>query len=196
MSIKLGDEELEYLYKYRPLIGGNATEINKNTLKILENGELYFSKPSRFNDPFDSKVDYDIIATDLELQSYFDRQKFPAQNTNYIIEQVRSGTLDMQELAPKVGSSCADILNVFCLSKNEKNILMWSHYGKDHTGICIGFKVHIWAKSLNIRILPGYAKPVVCGIDNNFLPAVYVEYNDTKPKPYNIFKDDSGTVKK
>jgi hypothetical protein len=49
MKIQPDEIGLSCLYKYRPL--------NINTLKILSRGELYFSKPRDFNDPFDCVVD-------------------------------------------------------------------------------------------------------------------------------------------
>jgi hypothetical protein len=29
---------------------------------------------------------------------------------------------------------------ILCLSRNKKNILMWSHYAKNHEGLCFGFE--------------------------------------------------------
>jgi hypothetical protein len=53
-------------YKYRPLIDDTKSSgINENTLRLLEHGELYFSKPKDFNDPFDCKIEYD---TDISIK--------------------------------------------------------------------------------------------------------------------------------
>lgn len=194
MSIAPGDEKLTCLYKYRPLIGKNDAEIDKYTLKILEDGELFFSKPSVFNDPFDSNVDYVATATEIELRSYF-KNKLPADQIDIVINKINNGTVDINTFAPNGSAEYADLLKIFCLTKNPNNILMWSHYSKNHTGICIGFKVHIFGNSLNLKIKPGFVRPLYQGIDNNLIPAIYVEYDDTKPSPYNIFKSTQDDFK-
>ena len=33
-------------------------------------------------------------------------------------------------------------IEVFCLSQNNNNTLMWSHYADSHKGICIEYKIH------------------------------------------------------
>jgi hypothetical protein len=188
MSINPEDKDREFLYKYRPLIGTPILEINKNTQRLLENGELFFSKPSQFNDPFDSKITFDVNATEPQLRIFFSRvfKEFgrPLSDIDNIIEQIKRDKRKLLEFVPS--NSYADLTNIFCLSRDEKNILMWSHYAKDHTGICIGFKVHIWGNSLNIRIKSGYARPIA-GISNDLLPVVYIDYKNEKPKPYNHF---------
>ena len=31
---------------------------------------------------------------------------------------------------------------ILCFSRNWDNLLLWSHYGASHTGICLGFDIH------------------------------------------------------
>jgi hypothetical protein len=188
MSIKDGDEKRKFLYKYRNLKGASSSEIDDNTRKILENGELYFVKPSQFNDPFDSKIDYDTNADESQLRTYFSRvlPMFgkPLSDVENIIERIKRKEIMLSEFAPS--NKYADLANIFCLSRDEKNILLWSHYAKDHTGICIGFNVHIWGESMNIKVKSGYTNPIA-GFGNNLLPVVYVNYATNKPEPYNHF---------
>jgi len=191
MSIKQGDEYRKCLYKYRPLIGNSSDDINLNTLKLLENGELYFSKPSDFNDPFDAKIDYDSSADENQLRNYFTKikQQFAGTiNSNFdidvLIEKINNGEIDKAMYAPS-NSEYANSTRIFCLAKDEKNILMWSHYAKDHTGICIGIKVNYFQNTLSLKIKNGYVRPIA-GI-NNFIPAIYINYCNDKPKPYNLF---------
>jgi hypothetical protein len=190
MSIKPEDMDRQFLYKYRPLIGTSYSEINQNTLKILKYGELYFAKPSQFNDPFDSKITYDTNANELELRAYFSRilPQFgkSLSDVDIILEKIKRKEINLSDFAP--ANSYADLSNILCLSRDEKNILLWSHYAKDHTGICIGLNVHIWGNSMNIKIKPGYTNPIA-GINNNLLPAVYINYSNDKPEAYNHFTD-------
>ncbi|GHT93812.1 hypothetical protein FACS1894140_6910 [Spirochaetia bacterium] len=191
MSLKPGDEKRAFLYKYRNLIGATPTQIDVNTQKILENGELYFAKPSQFNDPFDSKIDYDTNADETQIRAYFTRvlPTFgrPLNDIDGIITRIKKGEIQLSDFAPH--NPYADLANIFCLSLDEKNILLWSHYAKDHTGICIGFKIHIWGNSMNIQAKPGYANPIA-GFSDNLLPVVHVDYSATKPSAYNHFIHD------
>lgn len=193
MSIKPGDENLKFLYKYRPLADDSCDDkINKNTLKILENGELFLSKPSDFNDPFDSKIDYDNNASEKEIEDFVISQGFQSDIARITINKIKNGELNIRDLSPK---KVEDLLRILCLSKVENNILMWSHYAKDHTGICIGIKVHIYSNSLNIKVLPGYLLPCTDALSKNFIPAKYVDYKNDKPSPVNLFNQDKEKVK-
>jgi len=196
MSIKPEDENREFLYKYRPLIGIDESHINENTQKILINGELYFSKPSQFNDPFDSKIDYDTNANENELRDFFSKllPQFgkSLNDIDNIINKFKTGELNRSDFVPK--NTYSDSNKIFCLSRDDRNILMWSHYAKDHTGVCIGFKVHKGGNSMNIKIKSGYIVPIV-GVDSNMLPVIYINYCTDKPKPYNHFKDDLEKLK-
>jgi len=189
MSIKPEDENREFLYKYRPLIGVDELHINENTLKILEDGELFFNKPSQFNDPFDTKIDYDTNVTEPELRAYYSKVLLDRgeslNNLDTIIDNVKTGKINLVEIAQK--NTQPDFFNIFCLSKDEKNILMWSHYAKDHTGICIGFKVHKKYNSMNIKIYSDCFIPPSTSPDKNLLPVHYINYCINKPKPYNHF---------
>jgi len=193
MSIKPEDENRDFLYKYRPLIGEDESHINEHTLKILEKGELFFSKPSQFNDPFDTKINLDINVTEPELRAYYSRlltqQGEPLNRLDAIIDKVNSGEINLEEIALK--NTQPDYFNIFCLSKDEKNILMWSHYAKDHTGICIGFKIHKKFNSMNIKISSSYTPPPsVADLVSDLVPAIYINYCTNRPKPYNHFKDN------
>ena len=101
------------LYKYRA--------IDKNSLKYLISNEVYFSKTSSFNDPFDGQILPSSLLEDL----------------NNMGIDVSSSPLDRHD------GFLADRLNgfgVFCLSGKNDDILMWSHYADSHKGICFGFK--------------------------------------------------------
>ena len=189
MSIELGDQNLKFLYKYRPLADDSCDcKINKNTLRLLENGELFFSKPSDFNDAFDSKIEYDTSVSSAEITKYLCEQGVDEGVIYNIIGQINQGTLSVSDIISSNGSGYADSLKILCLSKTEKNILMWSHYAKDHTGICVGIKVHFYGNSLNIKVPSGHVLPRTDGLSRNLIPALHVKYKDDKPTSVNIFR--------
>lgn len=114
------------LYKYR--------EDGKDTEKIFTEKTLWFSHPDAFNDPFDCWAN--IQSLDKKSLSYTlaQRNSFDATRALLIQEGLKKFTLyDMKR-------NVKDVLNkigVCCLSKNCRNILMWSHYAHYHQGLCL-----------------------------------------------------------
>lgn len=162
------DEKIEYLYKYRPLYNGdkNNYEFNDHTLSILKNGELYFSKPKEFNDPFDCLfpiLPYEITQKQVlekihskdpesrekrkQLKLYIRDfcKKDIGSYVNYFNSLIKNDSKMLYEL----NRDQSDIFEVCCFSKNFKNILMWSHYADSHKGICIGIKT-IYEENSNL----------------------------------------------
>jgi len=119
----------------------------------LERLELYFSSPALFNDPFDSKIKYNYsLLNDEERNGYiqkllskgkqnFDNSSIPLshQNRVRIIEMMMNDKEKFQAWAEELE---IDIINktigIISFSQHWKNVLMWSHYAKDHSGYCIG----------------------------------------------------------
>ena len=61
------NENLDYLYKFRSLEESNF-DFTKN---ILINNELYFSSPTKFEDPFDCRPRYTIEgAADSQIKEF------------------------------------------------------------------------------------------------------------------------------
>lgn len=83
-----------------------------SAIKIIRGAKLLYQSPTNFNDPFDSY--FGLI--DLEYVS-------------------RTTGFDAKEFIRK----CAINTGILCLSKNNKQILMWSHYADKHNGLCLGF---------------------------------------------------------
>lgn len=132
------------IYKYRDWN-------DKNHKKILFDNELWFSSPSNFNDPYDSVIPlrYDKL-TDKEFltlmkesinlefnkspriikrDEYRKVQKFLKKNKHYKTEFMNI----------KYPIILNQFIKILSLSKIPNNILMWSHYSNNHTGICLGF---------------------------------------------------------
>jgi len=125
---------IDTIYKYINVESG---------IKILKNKTLWFSKPERFNDPYDCyKRLIKITPSAKGIESYVDRNfprikkterdrkiKYYLNNQETLMEDIKQGIKERE-----------DNIGVTCFSKSFNNILMWSHYSDNHTGICIGFK--------------------------------------------------------
>ena len=119
----------------------------------LEKLALYFSSPASFNDPFDSKIKYNYsLFNDEERNGYiqkllskgkqnFDNLSIPLshQNRVQIIEMMMNDNAKFQTWAEELEEDVINkMIGIISFSLQWKNVLMWSHYAKHHSGYCIG----------------------------------------------------------
>jgi hypothetical protein len=123
------------LYKYY--------EVNDFIPKILSGESLKFSCPFDFNDPFESRSCYQIDNT-KEGKRYIReavsrRHKNPSKKiaeTQRLIKRFSTPQPLEDDIAVE---SIVRQVGICCFSELRDSILMWSHYAKEHKGICIGF---------------------------------------------------------
>ena len=136
-------------YKYRPLYKPNrngSRVIHDDTASIFTKSEIYFSAPTDFNDPFDSNLPLHVNdSTDAEWEKYFDEQIEKRPELENPLRNIKDGKLwktnraisenfnEEGRIEIYIGSS------VFCLSKKNNSIPMFSYYADGHTGIAIEF---------------------------------------------------------
>ena len=135
-------------YKYRAMAGEAAKWVER----IVCQHEIYFAPASSFNDPFDLRPPFSLDAS-KEVQSAFyvrvaqkhgSRQSeeelwAEARRTTEISlseASLPSTTFIVQELHTDF---IATQVGVYCVSTKREDILMWSHYGDSHRGICLEF---------------------------------------------------------
>lgn len=170
------------VYKYRTN--------NNYALNILTKGELWFSDPKDFNDPFDCKMEYTIENERRTLEEICLRHGAPKLTSKYTDEQLH--VLLQKSLEEE------SLLRVLSLSEDELNILMWSHYADYHKGFCIGIKTYKYNNTDCIKIESGQIKEkIVIDIEKNLLPLIPVHYSDTMPKArdLSLSKDDIDSIK-
>lgn len=103
------------LYKYLDIEGAKCMISNKN---------LQFTHVSQLNDPFDCHpklIDYSNVP-----------------------EHKLSGMIPKEGLIGKLENDALNLRNdtwLCSLSKVNNSILMWSHYCRNHTGVCIGLDI-------------------------------------------------------
>lgn len=110
------------LYKYY----STATETQLSRAINTLSGRIYFSTPSKFNDPFELSAKVNISTSPL-LKTLSVKEKEAVER----IFRLRPPEAVSAEWREKIG--------ILCLTEDPLNILMWSHYANNHTGICIGF---------------------------------------------------------
>lgn len=141
---------------------------NENLKNSLKNRYFWFSKPTNFNDPFDSNMDclkeFNLTS---KLFCYNDSsQVYPLTNPfEYIKKQTNNfGVLCFTEKTGK-----GDIGD-----EGFNNNHFWSHYAEFHKGIALGFDKSI--------IKTYYSEKISCQAD-----LTKVKY---RTKPINLDKDD------
>jgi len=108
------------------LLSHRFTPINENLISTLVNSQLYFSSIQNLNDPYDCKIDIEGSLKNA-MKAANDEQKIILRvYTREILSQLK-------EKIEQVG--------VVCFSKQLNNKLMWSHYAKNHTGLCLTYEI-------------------------------------------------------
>jgi hypothetical protein len=170
-------EQPEKIYRYR--------DFSEYTVDSLCMDQLYFAKPSSFNDPMDCQPTIESDSDNIELRAILSEfiikrveaktlstlksAKINLQNSNYYASDL-ANTNANDELArisyyatnpeyEEQGMSTEEaenllllceirreILNkyskgVCCFSSSYKSSLLWSHYGGQHHGLCIGYSL-------------------------------------------------------
>lgn len=146
----------KYLYKYR--------EFNENTLTMIHRSEAFYADPMTFNDPLDTKPTIQIDAdhdqhsleeffckwlsgtpkdeeAEKEAKSKIFELKYSARNykhRNHNSEAEYYIALLKNELKVLLYKEISE-LGVFSLSEKWDSPLMWSHYAKQHHGLCFEY---------------------------------------------------------
>lgn len=145
------------LYKYRAF--------SELTVQMLVSDSIFFASPLNFNDPLDSKpcIDPSLSIGKLEeiLKKLHDLRRDNGEETesnpryrnirvpSYLNEGSSETVKEAVERAYRdwyVGEIEYELIKrynkgIFCLSERDDSMLMWSHYGDQHRGICLGYSV-------------------------------------------------------
>lgn len=116
---------------------------DKYTETIFAKNEIHFQKPSKFNDPFDSKIAYPR-GTTIEEQEFLKRN-LPLARPELIEQDINQISKDPSQIEQffndfrQKQDRRRDELGVYCLTTLRDNILMWAHYSDCHEGFCLEF---------------------------------------------------------
>lgn len=153
------------LYKYH--------SINDNLFKILNNQELYFGSPFKFNDPFECKTPEFTTNMD-DLKAY--RNRLLKSREPYIVEFARNLPMNLGSAAQilKMNFEKIKSTGISCFTTDNKNALMWTHYANCHEGVCLEFDIYEDHE-----------------LFSHFLPVKYSKIR----REYNYIKNPSGIYK-
>lgn len=139
----------QHVYKYCSILRAKER---------LLNSSLYFCSHTDFNDPLDCHVDFHTDSTIQELAlhvNHYLAPHLPREMVNGIV----SGSL-MSDDVRKVhfSDNCQEVIKnmgICCFSQNCDHILLWSHYGENHKGVCLRFDI---TKDLDFFVIPSAVK--------------------------------------
>jgi hypothetical protein len=134
------------LYKYKDLSGDGIDHV----VDMLRNNRLWYSSPLHFNDPMDCRCFFNIGNTREEIvfrKAAFLTKRNASPLTDALAEADDEIPSDPQELEHwrtqqiEGHSQRAANSGILCLTSLCDNFIMWTHYAKDHSGVCIQFRV-------------------------------------------------------
>jgi len=133
----------QVLYKFRDWK-------NKYHRRLISKQEIYFPKPSEFNDPFDGNIPIrwdllsfeDCVKKNMELVAITHKNADPKLLREYAIKVTKEKTFWHPDMLakerPEELEKWNSIIGLLSLSSAPDNILMWSHYSMNHTGFVVG----------------------------------------------------------
>jgi hypothetical protein len=148
------------LYKYCPF--------NVFSLRAINEAEIFHASPTQFNDPLDSNPTLDLdISTDDAVRLLSRMLEMSGETSDRIERQINTlrynatepsedepNTPEGEELNLRLLLEM-DILRtlrremaahgVFSLSETYSSVLMWSHYGDHHRGLCLEYDTSLMA---------------------------------------------------
>lgn len=132
--LKEDNRRPEILYKYYP--------VEPWLPKLFTGASIKFSSRTTFNDPLDSHPAYRIDSGQDGRKSVKDaliREGMKGPKLIRELNRVLRRTAEAKSFGPLLGNSTLDQVGILCLTESWENALLWAHYSRSHTGICIGF---------------------------------------------------------
>ncbi len=117
---------------------------------ILTHNQIFFPKPKHLNDPHDCNypLHYDLLEPE-EMQELVLRvlvRARPNWNDEFILDEAnrlwdRGHLTDKEYLrrfCEQATERYREAMGIFSTSRTNCCDVMWAHYGKDHSGFCVG----------------------------------------------------------
>lgn len=127
------------LYRYyKTLLNVETNDL----VALFRDNKIRFSRPN-FNDPFDCKINIDFKKVKEKDIAMFaeslaiTRSHWPGYDFNSEKQKIIR-SFSNSNIKERIQESILEC-GLFCLSELWNSILMWSHYGDAHKGVCVCF---------------------------------------------------------
>jgi hypothetical protein len=146
---------------------------------FLNNWSVAFSRPAYFNDPFDCHPGF-VLQTEEEKAEKIEKMVRARSVSGFDEDERRHRSYaeyyvnweERDSLAQYRDLITHGLFYVTSFTRTQKNVLMWSHYAKEHSGVLVGF-------CENSELLKGRVRPVV--------------YSDERPR-VQLFGNEVGII--
>ena len=123
-------------------------------IDVVANKRLYFCLPSEFNDPFDCKPLISINHSKCRDDSIWYKFLFYLAKTQYpdlpeaevkkhadvaLAKGLHKDPLWLRQINHHL-KELAPMVRICCFSKSPRNMMMWAHYAKNHSGLLFQFR--------------------------------------------------------
>jgi hypothetical protein len=122
---------------------------------VIVQSDLWLASPRSFNDPFDVSAAFLLEGTGAEKRARL-RKSFNAIREGWKkraqrIDQLMSDPKELDRKLHHVFEKNLRECGICCFTTRPRDILMWSHYAKDHSGVVLQFEP---ARSLEVLTAP------------------------------------------
>jgi len=114
---------------------------------ILVESRLWLSSPRDFNDPFDMTARVIFEGSTQSLRKRFkqliaDKSGKPRKERRELLDQfMKRPRSEWLQAIKQVHSESHERTGIVSFAGDPRNVLMWSHYGEHHSGICVQFTI-------------------------------------------------------
>lgn len=122
-----------YLYKYRTIEQFNEYYLGKS--------EAYFAEFSSLNDPYEAYANYATEYSDDDWKAIFYKLNTPPYHWDFLLDTIRSNPDRMHEIIRQCINTATAETGVLCLSSQNDNLLLWTHYADNGKGVCVEFDI-------------------------------------------------------
>lgn len=127
--------------------------VSSETLeKILTNKTILFNNPVNFNDPFDCCFPGLSHSYKSKIKKVIKKE---IKHNKYIPKKISILDKEIDHLASEITEELKKLLNdlkkdwdgiisefkILCLTNDESNLLLWSHYADSHKGVVLGLNI-------------------------------------------------------
>jgi hypothetical protein len=134
---------IDRLYKYGRL--------NNYSEELFSSAQIWFACPPALNDPFECRPWFTFEGTEEQIVGTLVRElqkrdplATQASATARVLSICRQGRHRdphfWEPLRAGVLQKLSRDIGLYCLSRDQTSILMWSHYAQDHEGYCLEFE--------------------------------------------------------
>ncbi len=130
--------------------------VEAHLVSLLSTGQMKFSRPDSFNDPWDCRVHYQVPTEPAEkkrILAYLiemhrkhhpgiDEAERQRRANEFMANPAKFKGAFVQMEKGMYAELCRQY-RIYCLTEDPASPLMWGHYAASHTGICLEFDTRL-----------------------------------------------------